>query len=410
MADLQAAEPMQSTTIDTDTTTIPGTVGGALDPTNTPENAIREELAKQAEAAKEAAKADKQADKAIPEETAKADDKAGKVDPKAEEKAVKPDKDDAKPAEAKDEKPAKERAPDGKFAKAAEAEVDDAEAGEPAEKAGKDGKPVEYPNAPKNFTPEAKERWANVPRSVRRDIEVMTQDYDRAIEHYRGHAERYEQIRQYDELARSNGRDLTESLQTLAKIEDDLRANPIRALQMVLNEAGPRTQDGRPLSIMQVAQFIVQNGEEGLAKVMQAGQQQEQPKEDPRIAQLQQQLVQVQTQQVTATVIEPFKAEHPRFEELREDIAFFLKSDKINPSLAPAERLSIAYDMAARLNPTSEAQTELREQVPEGRVVTSGGEKSIKSTPGSVSREEVAPASRNISDILRAEMTKRKFA
>src|SRR3546814_3093057 len=83
--------------------------------------------------------------------------------------------------------------------------------------------------------------------------------------------------------------------------------------------------------------------------------QQQQAQDDPRIAQLQQTIVQVQEQQLAATIIDPFKRDHPRYAELEQDIAFFLQSGKIPTSLSPSDRLSAAYDKAERINPPSHA-------------------------------------------------------
>src|SRR3546814_5650354 len=66
--------------------------------------------------------------------------------------------------------------------------------------------------------------------------------------------------------------------------------------------------------------------------------QQQQAQDDPRIAQLQQTIVQMQEQQLAATIIDPFKRDHPRYAELEQDIAFFLQSGKIPTSLSPSDR------------------------------------------------------------------------
>src|SRR3546814_11090392 len=64
----------------------------------------------------------------------------------------------------------------------------------------------------------------------------------------------------------------------------------------------------------------------------------------------------MQEQQFAATIIDPFKRDHPRYAELEQDIAFFLQSGKIPTSLSPSDRLAAAYDMAERINPPSHAE------------------------------------------------------
>src|SRR3546814_15259784 len=78
------------------------------------------------------------------------------------------------------------------------------------------------------------------------------------------------------------------------ELENLLRSNPIAGLNKVLMQAGPRKADGQPVSLMEVAQFIVQKGPQGYQQMMAQAQQpqQQQAQDDPRIAQLQQTIVQ----------------------------------------------------------------------------------------------------------------------
>ena len=65
------------------------------------------------------------------------------------------------------------------------------------------------------------------------------------------------------------------------------------------------------------------------------------------------QTIEQQREQSTLTEINKFAADHPRFEELAEDISFFLKSGR-------AKDLADAYTLAERLNPApakAEAET-----------------------------------------------------
>lgn len=322
-------------------------------------------------------------------------------------------------APAKDEKPveavkpaAKEAAPkDEKPAEAATAEADKATPApeaKPEEKA--DARQHQEP--PKNFLPDAKEMWKNVPRSVRRDIETMTRSHDEATAKFKDVADRYETVRDFDELARSNGRELRDSLTKMHHAENLIQRNPIAGLNAILMEVGPRKPDGQPVSLFEVAQHIVQQGPQGYQQAMQQAQQvQQRPAEDPRVSHLQQQLQQMQEQTLAMQVIQPFKAEHPRYDELQEDIAFFLKSGKIPQSLSPYDRLAAAYDMAARINPASHVE-ETPATGDEGpdRERRAGedfsGPKSIKSSPGSVTEavNDQGQDDESIRDSLRKEL------
>ncbi len=50
------------------------------------------------------------------------------------------------------------------------------------------------------------------------------------------------------------------------------------------------------------------------------------------------------------------RPEYARFYDLMDDIAFFLKSDKVDPGLPPMDRLKAAYQLADRLNPDPNAK------------------------------------------------------
>jgi hypothetical protein len=138
-----------------------------------------------------------------------------------------------------------------------------------------------------------------------------------------------------------------------------------------------------------------------------------QPSQDSaRVEQLEQQLNQMRAQQVAMSVIEPFRAAHPRYTELQDDIALFLQSGKIPSNLSAPERLAAAYDMAVRINPaSSQASEPPANPVPDARVVhDSSGEKSIKSAPGSVSPEITPDDGGSIRDTVADELRRRARA
>lgn len=337
---------------------------------------------------------------------------------KAEEPAKEPTED--KEADAKDTKPAKDakaepdKAPESDTKAETGDEPDkaekDADAAPQAKEPAKDDKPSRYPEPPAKFLPDAKEHWRNVPRAVQRDIATLTAEHEREVGQYRESHERYQSIRQFDELARSNGRELKDSLARVNEIENTLQANPVAGLNRILMEIGPRKADGQPVSLYEVAEHIVRQGPDGYQRMV-AQQPQQQQRDDPRISALQEELAQLKEQQLEATIIRPFAETHPRYAELEADIAFFLQSGKIPDSLSAPERLEAAYDMAARINPASHASAQDQQDRPEPesdrRAEPSfSGSKSIKSAPGSVTEEvdDQAPGGESIRDTLRKEM------
>src|SRR3546814_11464287 len=85
-------------------------------------------------------------------------------------------------------------------------------------------------------------------------------EHETATQQHREALERYESVRDFDELARQNGRDLRQSRMQVNELENLLKSNPIAGLNKVLLQAGPRKADGQPFSLMDVMQFIVQKG------------------------------------------------------------------------------------------------------------------------------------------------------
>ncbi len=169
-------------------------------------------------------------------------DAAPKDEPKAEKD---PPKTEEKP----------EAQPEAKPGAADAAETDDAAAKDGEQKEGKS----RHPDAPANFLPRAKELWRNTPNEVKAEVNRVLSEAEKATEAYK----RYDDLREFDELAKSNGRDLRESLMKLNHIENTMQQNPIAALNAILAEVGPRKADGQPINIMEVAQFLSQQGPQG---------------------------------------------------------------------------------------------------------------------------------------------------
>ena len=326
-------------------------------------------------------------------------DKKGKDKPEVPDKDRESDKpDDVKP----DDKPKPDRSDDGKF-KAKSDSANDADG---------DDRPGHY-QPPAKFLPDAREKWLNVPRAVQRDIDNMAREHEAEVSQLREATQRYESLRQFDELAHSNGRDLTESLTRINEIENLMQSNPYAGLNAILQEIGPRKPDGSPVSLYEVSAYIAQQGPEKWQQMVATRPVNDQPQEDPRVAQLQQQVEQLKAQQTTAAIIEPFKAQHPRYDELKGPIAKILESGMVPASLSPSDRLAAAYDMAERLNPPSNVTEPAPTTSPDadGRADPDlSGTKSIKSAPGSVSPDLAPERGGSIRDLLSDEMKRQRRA
>lgn len=317
----------------------------------------------------------------------------GDEDGETEGKAQQGDKDNAEPKEKAAAKP------------------DDVEGDKGRAEGKTEDKPGHY-QPPKNFLPDAREKWLNVPRPVQRDIDNMAREYETQVQQYQKATERYESLREFDELAQTNGRDLTESLTKLNEIENLMQSNPYAGLNAILQEIGPRKPDGSTVSLYEVAQFVAKQGPEGWQQMVaqRPQQQNQQPQANPEVEQLKKQLADMQVQQTATSVIEPFRAQHPRYDELKGDIAMFLNSGRIPSSLSAPDRLAAAYDMAERLNPPSNVEQPASQANPDAdaRVDDLSGTKSIKSAPGSASPDLEPDRSGPTRDILREEMRRRR--
>jgi hypothetical protein len=409
VTDLATETPEVSTVLDAEPL---GGASGAGAPTKLPaeEPSLRDTIA---DAMKGEAKEEKPADAAKPDP--KPDDE---TDKKAPEKGAEKPEGEAKPAEAKEAAKAPERGADGKFQardKPAESDAPQPDTAKPEAKA--DEKPGGHIEPPAKFLPDAKETWRNTPRAVQRDVANMAQQYEAEVSRYREAAERYEPIRQFDEIVRQNGRaGVHETLAEVAQLEDLMGKNPLAALNQILLRAGPRKADGSPVSLFEVAQTIVQMGQQGYNQaVSRVPQAQPAQNDNAQTRQLEQRLAEMQAQMLTATVIEPFKRDHPRYDELQDDIALFLQSGRIPDSLSPQERLEAAYDMAVRINPASHVPDAAKPKAdpdPGDRAVDDdlSGSKSIKSTPGAVSPDLEPDRGGSIREILRDQMRRTRVS
>lgn len=351
-------------------------------------------------------------------------------DPKAPIRSAREDlehvfKEEAKKAEPKSEPAKEEAAPKAEPAKKDEtAEPKEAdpkpEPEQQAEKPAEQPERIQHRNgehgrsrAPDRFMPDAKALWANVPHAVRRDIQTMMSEHEEQASRYSESAREYESIRPFSELAKQTGTTLEAALRNYVGMEQALRQDPVNGFKTLLTNMGiqPQQAVGHILGAfgvdpMALAQHIAQDPQQYVSR---AAPQQAQPAPDPRISQLEQQIAEMQQQQLMASVIEPFRAANPRYDELERDIAFFLESGRIPESLSLSDRLAVAYDMAARINPASRQALPASEEppAPESRADTDfgGPSKSIKSAPGSVSEEveDSAPEKESIRDsILKA--------
>ncbi|TPK16669.1 hypothetical protein FJ872_17865 [Mesorhizobium sp. B2-5-9] len=301
---------------------------------------------------------------------------------KAEEKPVQ-----AKPAEKPTEKPADKNLPELK----AEAKP------EPKAEPVKTGTHQDMPARFKSDTAASAE-WEKAPEAVKAAVHRSFRELEAGIEKHRASAEEFEPLKPYSELAKQHGTTIPKALDNYLGLEKMLssqdQGQKMAGLQRVFDYAGVNIRD-----------FA--------ARVMGQTPDQVSSSQDATIRELRQELAGIKQQvggvtntiqqQHVATVngqVQAFAADHPRFDELAEDIAFFLKSGK-------TKDLAEAYKLAERLNPapvaevTAAPQTRTTDNL---EAQTLKGGKSVTGAPSAGSDPATKRASTSIKDSLRRAM------
>lgn len=267
-------------------------------------------------------------DAALDNAMAKAEAKAKPV----EKPAAKPEaKVDAKPEVKPEAKPAPERGEGGKFV-AKEPQPGAEPKPEPSKAS------FTASEAPSRFSDDAKKEWATAPESVRKETERAIKELTDGFQKYKQSAERDATLTEFHDMARNSGKDLSNVVREYVNMENKLRTDILGGLDDICQRVG--------LSLRDVAAHVM-----GQKPEEQASQQDSVIRElRQELATLKQQVggvtqtIEQQREQATLTEINKFAAEHPRFEELADDISFFLKSGR-------AKDLPEAYQLAERLNP-----------------------------------------------------------
>lgn len=213
--------------------------------------------------------------------------------------------------------------------------------------------------------------------------------WKRGITQYR---EIVEPLKPYLQLAQQHGVRVEQAMQNYVNLEQTLLRDPERGLQMVADYAGINLRE-------YAAKLLNQSPEE-----VQSQQDQTIRELRTELASLKQQLggvthtIQQQTVKQTEQMVVEFAERHPRFDELADDIKFFLESGRTND-------LSEAYELAERLNPAPapKASTPAPEEKPAEQPVahTHKGSKSISGAPSAGSSPAKREPSKSIRDALR---------
>jgi hypothetical protein len=246
----------------------------------------------------------------------------------------------------------------------------------------------------------------------------MTAEHETEVAQYKEHKQFREDVKEFEELAKSKNVNFKEALTNYVNIEKQFASEPAQGFKQLLSNI--RMTPPQAIShILQAFNVTPQalaahiadhpNDYTPLARTQQ--QEQPQPQEDPRMKVLEEKLQAMELQSAADKYITPFIAEHPRYHELEQDIAFFLQSGKIPANMSPADKLAAAYDMAERINPSSNGTSTQTQAAPQSRVDEDfNGTKSVKSSPGSVLNISEPTRKMSMRDMLEDEIKRLKKA
>ncbi|AEY69685.1 hypothetical protein [Brucella phage Fi] len=274
------------------------------------------------------------------------------------------------------------------------------------------------PEPPARFLPRAKELWRNTPNEVQSEVSRLVREHETEVQQYRESHQFREELKEYEELGKQHGVSVKQALDNYVGIERKFAESPPEGFRQLLSNLNMQPQQAishilRAFNVtpQQLAQHISADPNSYVSQAPQV-QPQQQPQINPEVETLKRQNQAMQEQMAAFMYIEPFAKEHPRYYELEQDIAFFLQSGKIPANLSPAEKLEAAYDMAERINPSSNVSSFSPKQTSsESRVDEDfNGSKSIKSSPGNVLEVKEPDKKMSMRELLEDELKRLKKA
>lgn len=202
--------------------------------------------------------------------------------------------------------------------------------------------PVAVP-PPSRFAKAAQDAWATLPEVVRSEVVRLEGELTKGLSEYQ---QKWEPLKQFDEMARSGGTTLDKALNAYVGMENLIRSDPVAGLMMVCQNAG--------LDPVQIGQILAGQQPTGGAS--------------PEVASLKAEIAALKneisgvgrsiTQKDVMSQVEAFARENPHFDELSADIAQMIQTGF-------AKDLADAYGKAVRLNPEIAAKIEASKKPPE---------------------------------------------
>jgi hypothetical protein len=164
--------------------------------------------------------------------------------------------------------------------------------------------PSHIASPPARFSAAAKAEWDTAPETLRAEVSRMEKEFLAGFAKYKIAAERDADLAGFHDRATKGGGTLKEVLSWYISLEDLLRSDPDKGLEAVFQNIGISSREWATKLLGQKADC-------------------------------------------TTEAVTKFAAAHPRFDELSEDIVFFLETGR-------ADDLAEAYSLAERFNVASD--------------------------------------------------------
>lgn len=264
---------------------------------------------------------------------------------------------------------------------------------------GRDDKP------PAQFLPRAKEKWTTVDPDIRSEVKRMETEFQKGKEAFEEDRTFRKELRQFEDMAKEAGLPLSQAVKNYVEIDNLVTTNPVAGVERILASQGIKLVD---FAQHVLGQAQAEQANPALAQNRQMEQRMQQLEQELHAANQRAQEAQQQSafNQIQQTIIAPFMAEHPRYEELQEDIYKFLNSGMISSTYSAQERLAKAYVMAERQNPVDQPFERLK-PAPDDRPLNPAGKKSIRGAPSAGTSFKPNSAIVSIEDAVKAAMAER---
>jgi DNA-binding transcriptional MerR regulator len=262
------------------------------------------------------------------------------------------------------------------------------EEGDPKPEAKTDG--PDFSQAPERFNAQAKEAWEAAPDAIKAEVHRALGEMSQGIEKYKGDASQWQDLAEFDAMAKEYGVTVKDTLSNYVAAENLLADDIIGGLDSIAQTYG--------YTLEQIAAYVMEMD----PREQQAAPSQEVNALKQHIQKLEQQLngvtTDLQSQRVTEiqSMTEKFASENPRFEELQTQMAEMIQTGYAKGA-TPMARLQDAYDKANRLTPAPQAPAV---QTPAKVAQTRKGNLSVTGAPGSGSNPATRKAPSSAGEAL----------